>query len=277
MESRSRTAACRRAIVAAVVLGVAACSQVPITGREQLSLVPEDTMIATSFQQYQAFLDQHEVIHGTPESRMVETVGRQIQHAVEQYFAEQGRSDRLDGYQWEFHLVDQPEVNAWAMPGGKVVVYAGLLPITRDRAGLAAVLGHEIAHAVARHGNERMSQQLLAQMGGQALSVALAQKPAATRELWMTAFGAGATYGVLLPYSRVQESEADHLGLIFMALAGYDPHAAVDLWRRMMESGGPKPPAILSTHPSDRQRIENIQALLPEAMRYYRPGANGPS
>ena len=158
------------------------------------------------------------------------------------------------------------------MPGGKVVAYTGILPITRDEQGLAVVLGHEIAHAIAEHGSERMSQGLLADLGGVALSEALKTKPEETRQLWMTAFGVGAQYGALLPFSRLQESEADRLGLIFMALAGYDPNGAVGFWERMASAKpGAAPPQFLSTHPSDATRIQAIRKDLPEAMRYYKP------
>jgi len=167
--------------------------------------------------------------------------------------------------------VEDKEVNAWCMPGGKVVVYSGILPVTQGEAGLAVVMAHEIAHAVAEHGNERMSQGLLAQFGGMALSEALSARPEATQNLWMTAYGVGAQYGAMLPYSRLQENEADHLGLIFMAMAGYDPNEAVTLWQRMAtQKGGTAPPEFLSTHPSDAARIENIRRLIPEAMRYYK-------
>ncbi|MFW6237098.1 MAG: M48 family metallopeptidase [Desulfosudaceae bacterium] len=190
---------------------------------------------------------------------------------MERYFAANGLAQQLDNYRWEFHLVQDNAANAWCMPGGKVVVYTGILPLTRDETGLAVVMGHEIAHAVARHGSERMSQALVAQLGGMALSRALAEKPEATQSLWMAAYGVGTQFGLLLPYSRLHEKEADHLGLIFMAMAGYDPRAAVDFWGRMAEQGaGRKPPEFLSTHPSDQTRINQIKKLLPEAMSYYR-------
>ncbi|HHE55240.1 MAG TPA: M48 family peptidase, partial [Caldithrix abyssi] len=195
-----------------------ACSTVTITGRKQLNIIPAPQILSMSFQQYDQFLKEHKVITGTPEARMVERVGRKIQKAVEQYFAEKGISHRLNGYQWEFHLVEDEQVNAWCMPGGKVVVYTGILPITKNEVGLAVVLGHEIAHAVAEHGNERMSQGLMVQLGGMALSKAMESKPELTRNLFLTAFGLGAQVGVLLPFSRLHESEADHLGLIFMAM-----------------------------------------------------------
>jgi predicted Zn-dependent protease len=228
-------------------------------------------MLPMSFNQYQDFLSKNTVVENTPEAEMVKQVGVRIQQAVERYFAANNMSSRLKGYAWEFHLVEKKEINAWCMPGGKVVVYSGLLPVARDENGLAVVMGHEIAHAVANHGDERMSQGLIAEMGGIALSAALAQKPDQTRNLFMAAYGAGAQVGVLLPFSRVQESEADHLGLVFMSMAGFDPHAAIPFWERMTESHqGAAPPELLSTHPADKKRIENLKKLVPEAMQYYK-------
>ncbi len=255
-----------------ILLLLFACQTVPVTGRRQLSLIPSGTLLPMSFTSYTDFLSRHKVIENTPQARMVKNVGTKIQHAVERYMARQNMSDRLKGYKWEFHLVEDKEMNAWCMPGGKVVVYSGILPVTRDDTGLAVVLGHEVAHAVANHGDERMSQGLLAQMGGMALSAALAEKPKETQDLFMAAFGLGSQVGVLLPYSRLQESEADHLGLIFMAMAGYDPRAAVDFWKRMSSAqhAGAQP-EFLSTHPADATRIRNIEELIPEAMKYYKP------
>ena len=258
-------------IVLLIIL-LAACSTVPLTGRRQLDLVPSDQIMAMSADQYQKFMDEHEVITGTAESRMVKRVGERISKAVETYLAEQNRTDLLAGYNWEFNLVKDSSVNAWAMPGGKVVVYTGILPVAKNENGLATVMGHEIAHAVARHGNERMSQALLTQLGGVALGVALSENPSQTNNLFMAAYGIGAQVGILLPYSRLQESEADHLGLIFMAMAGYDPREAVDFWQRMAaQDKGGAPPEFLSTHPANETRINQIKQYLPEAMKYYRP------
>ena len=246
------------------------CSTVAITGRKQLNLVPRSTMLSMSFQQYDEFLKANNLSDNQEQTQMVKGTGIKIQKAVERYFAERDMSDELKGYDWDFNLVESEDVNAWCMPGGKVVIYTGILPITKDESGLAVVMGHEIAHAVAEHGNERMSQGLIAELGGMALSKALEEKPEKTQQLWMTAFGVGAQVGVLLPYSRLHESEADHLGLIFMAMAGYDPNTAVGFWQRMAEKqGGLAPPEFLSTHPSDETRIKNIKALIPEAMQYY--------
>lgn len=254
-----------------LALTVYYCSTVPITGRSQLSLIPASEINAMSFAQYGEFLQQNKLSSNKSDVDMVKRVGVNIQHAVETYFAQKNLSKELEGYAWEFNLVESPDVNAWCMPGGKVVVYTGILPITKDETGLAVVMGHEIAHAIAQHGGERMSHGLLQQLGGVALSVALKNEPEMTQNLFMTAYGVGTTVGVILPFDRSHESEADHLGLIFMAMAGYNPNAAVDFWTRMAaNSGGGAPPEWLSTHPSNETRIADIKKLLPEAMQYYK-------
>jgi predicted Zn-dependent protease len=253
-----------------ILFVVLSCQTVPITGRQQLSIVPSDTLMSMSFKEYDDFLKKHEVIAGTKEANMVDRVGRRIQHAVERYFSDHSMSDHITGYQWEFNLVKDDAINAWCMPGGKVVVYTGILPLADGEDGLAVVMGHEISHAIAKHGNERLSQGLVTQMGGMALSAALAQKSKETHELFMTAFGVGSQVGILLPYGRLQESEADRLGLIFMAMAGYDPREAVGFWRRMASAKkGASVPQFLSTHPADNKRIADIEKLLPEALGYY--------
>ena len=250
---------------------VSACSRVLISNRRQLNLIPNASMLQMSFDQYGQFLDDNIISTDAAKVAMVKNVGSKIQKAVEQYFIERGLEDELETYDWEFNLIESNEVNAWCMPGGKVVVYTGILPLTRDENGLAVVMGHEIAHAIAEHGNERMSQALIAELGGVALSVAVSEKPEQTQQLWMSAFGAGAQLGVLLPFSRLHENEADHLGLIFMSMAGYNPNYAISFWRRMSEfKDGQTAPEFLSTHPSDENRIVNIEKLLPEAMEYYK-------
>ena len=255
-----------------LLLVILSCQTVPITGRQQLSLIPSDTILSMSDGQYKDFLSKHKIITGTEQSIMVKGAGQRIQRAVEKYFSDHNMSDRLRDYKWEFNLVDDKQVNAWCMPGGKVVVYTGIMPVAKDETGLAVVMGHEIAHAVANHGDERMSQELVTQMGGAALSVALSQKPKETQDLFMMTYGIGAQVGALLPFSRLHESEADRLGLVFMAMAGYDPHAALDFWKRMAaEKQGGSPPEILSTHPADTTRIKNLEQLIPEAMKYYAP------
>jgi len=248
-----------------------ACATVPITGRQQLSLVSSSTLNSMSFQQYREFLSQHKVVTGTGEAALVRKVGRRIQGAVENYCRANNLSSRLEGYQWEFNLVDDAEANAWCMPGGKVVVYSGILPITRDEAGLATVIGHEVAHAVANHGNERMSQSLLINMGGITLGTALSTSPAATQNLFSALYGIGSQVGLMLPYSRLHESEADHLGLIFMAMAGYDPNSAIPFMERLKASSKTaSAPQFLSTHPADAARINAMRQVLPEAMQYYK-------
>jgi predicted Zn-dependent protease len=200
---------------------------------------------------------------------MVQQVGQNIARAVETYFANQGQKDVLQGYQWEFKLVKDPQVNAFALPGGKVVVYTGLLDVATTPAQLAVVLSHEIAHAVAKHGAEKMSQALVQQMGGVALSTALRSQPQLTQQLFMASYGVGSQVGYSLPFSRKMESEADHLGLDFMAMAGYNPQVAVEFWQKMEQQGGSQPPQFLSDHPSHGTRVKDIQAELPEAMKYY--------
>jgi len=246
------------------------CSLVPLTGRRQLSLVSDNEMFSTSFVQYDQFLNENKLSTNTVQTNMVKAVGKHIQNAVTTYFSQNDMSQGLNGFAWEFNLIESKEVNAWCMPGGKVVVYSGLLPVTQNENGLAVVMGHEIAHAAARHSNERMSQALLAQLGGQTLAAALQNEPQTTQDIWMSLFGVGVQVGAMLPYSRVQESEADHLGLIFMAMAGYDPNGAVAFWQRMSQNAGAKPPEFLSTHPSDENRIQKIKSEIPEAMKYYK-------
>jgi len=248
---------------------ILACTKVPLTNRSQLHMIPGSEMLAMSNQQYDEFLKDNKLSTNKQQTDMVKRVGKNIEMAVTKYLNDNGYSDLLDGYSWEFNLVESDQVNAWCMPGGKVVVYTGILPVTKNETGLAVVMGHEIAHAIARHGNERMSQELLRQMGGVALTVALQDNPEETRNLWLAAYGLGSEIGVMLPYSRLHESEADHLGLIFMAMAGYDPRQAPEFWERMAEMGGPKPPEFLSTHPSDETRINNLKKWMPEAMKYY--------
>ncbi|MBN1407249.1 MAG: M48 family metallopeptidase [Calditrichaceae bacterium] len=254
-----------------VLFAIISCTTVAITGRQQFTIIPESEMNAMSFAQYNQFLDSSEVVNGTKEANMVKTVGVKIQKAVEEYFAAQGMSSALNGYQWEFNLVNDETINAWCMPGGKVVFYTGIMPLCRDEAGVAVVMGHEVAHAIAKHGNERMSQQMVVQLGGMALSKALEEKSETTRQIYMTAFGLGSQVGVMLPFSRLHESEADEMGLIFMAMAGYDPNTAVTFWQRMADLGGQKPPEFLSTHPSDETRIKDLKKLLPKALQYYKP------
>jgi predicted Zn-dependent protease len=267
------------AFSAFLLLVVWACSSVPITGRKQLILVSDAEMNAMSLTSYKAFLDTNRVVSPqNPQAVMVKRVGDRIAKAAQAYFESVKMPDYLQDYKWQTELVESPQVNAWCMPGGKMVVYTGILPVTQTETGLAVVMGHEVSHAVAKHGAERLSNGMMAQgllIGGQILlSESMRNKPASTRNLWNMAYGIGAPMayqlGYQLPHGRAQESESDHLGLIFMAIAGYNPQEAVNFWGRMAQlSNGAKPPAILSTHPSDEQRIADIKRLMPEAMKYY--------
>ncbi|CAL1519942.1 M48 family metallopeptidase [Chitinophaga sp. MM2321] len=251
---------------------IASCSRVPITGRSQLNLLPESTMQSMALQEYQTFLSSNKVVsQGTSkDADMVKRVGQRISAAVTRYMTQHNMGNEVASYKWEFNLVNNKEVNAWCMPGGKVVVYTGLLPVTQNETALACVMGHEIAHAIARHGNERMSQGLLAQGIQVAGSVALGKNPTAVN-IFNQAVGVGGNVG-MLAFSRSNELEADHLGIIFMAMAGYNPQEAVPFWQRMANmSTGQKPPEFLSTHPSDATRVQKLQQLMPEAMKYYTP------
>jgi predicted Zn-dependent protease len=258
-----------------VLIAIAvSCAKVPISGRRQLRLIPESELIGMSMTSYQQFLDTNNVLpDGNADVIMVRRIGEKIKTSVEKFLADNHMSNRVEGFQWEFNVVKEDVVNAWCMPGGKVVVYTGILPVTQDEASLAVVMGHEIAHAIARHGNERMSQGLALQLGGLALSVALSEKPALTQNVFLQSYGIGSQLGILA-YSRNHEIEADKLGLVFMAMAGYDPQSAIGFWERMSQAGGQAPPEILSTHPSDQTRISTLREFMPEAMKYYKPAQN---
>ena len=254
-----------------IILLIMACASVPITNRQSLSLLPESQLATMSLQEYDKVLKSSKLSVNQQQVEMVRRVGFKIARAAEAFLKEAGMQSEIKNLNWEFNLIeDDKQANAWVMPGGKAAVYTGILKYTQNETGLAVVLGHEVAHAIARHGNERMSQGLLAQMGGVALSVALSQNSAATQNLFMQAYGAGATVGLLLPYSRLHESEADRIGLTLMARAGYDPREAVPFWQRMNEQGGRRPPEFLSTHPAPATRINNIKKYIPEALVYYK-------
>jgi predicted Zn-dependent protease len=253
---------------------LAGCALNPVTGRKQLSLVNESDLRLMAVSQYNTFLSENKVLNpgNNRDAAMVDRVGAKIANAITSYYEKEGKPSVMEGYKWEFNTIDDNSVvNAWCMPGGKVVVYTGLLPVTQNETALAVVMGHEIAHAVAKHGNERMSQALVQQMGGMALQVALSEKPQETQNLFMTTYGIGSEVGAMLPWSRQQETEADQYGLIFIAMAGYDPREALPFWQRMSETGGAKPPEFLSTHPSDETRLKKLQQFIPEAMKYYKP------
>lgn len=257
-------------IVLIVGLIVSACASVAVTGRKQLSLVSNSEIIPMANQQYADVLKKGPLSTNQEQVQMVKRVGIRIQKAVEQYMAEKGLSSELGGFAWEFNLIDDPKtVNAWCMPGGKVAFYTGIMPICKDETGIAVVMGHEVAHAIANHGRERMSQQMLAQYGLGTLSAVMGQNPTAGKDLLMQAIGAGTNIG-MLKFSREHESEADHIGLIFMSMAGYDPNEAPKFWERMTAGGGQEPPEFMSTHPSHSTRIKDLQGWIPEAMKVYK-------
>lgn len=250
---------------------VPSCSTVPVTGRKQFNVLPDDMMLSLSLSSYQDFLSQNPPLPASdPQAAMVKRVGHDLAIGVQDYMKANGLSKQLKNFKWEFNLVRDNAVNAWCMPGGKIAFYTGILPVTKDETGIAVVMGHEMAHAVAKHGSERMSQQLALMLGAVSLEVALKEKPQQTKDLFLTVFGVGSTLGTLA-YSRQHEYEADKMGLIFMAMAGYDPERAVGFWESMSSLGGVKPPEFLSTHPSDANRVKAIRDFLPEAKRYYKP------
>lgn len=259
-------------IISSIVI-FSACTKNAVTGRSQLHLLNEGQLQQMALQEYQTFLSQNKVVSNasSKDAEMVKRVGTRIANAITNYYNSQGKGDVLNGYNWEFNLVNDKQVNAWCMPGGKVVVYTGLLPVTQNEAALAVVMGHEIAHAVAQHGNERMSQTLLAQGIGLAGNVLTSNNPQ-VNNIFNNTYGVGAQVGVLLPNSRKQELEADHYGLIFAALSGYNPQESIPFWERMANAGsGEKPPEFLSTHPSDETRIQRLKEFMPEALKYYKP------
>jgi predicted Zn-dependent protease len=249
------------------------CSRNPISGRKQAKLMNEGELQQMALQEYRQFLTSAKVLSNTVnrDAEMVRRVGNRISKAVTDYYSAQGMSKIFEGYQWDFNLVESKDVNAWCMPGGKVCVYTGLLPITQNEAALAVVMGHEIAHALLTHGNERISQAMFAQLGQVAGNVALAKDEKAVNT-FNSLYGVGAQVGVLLPFGRKQELEADRFGLRFAAMAGYDPQEAIPLWQRMAKAaGGNKPPEWLSTHPAEERRIEQLQQEMDEALKYYKP------
>lgn len=252
---------------------IISCSTNAVTGRKQLSLFPESALQAEAVSQYQSFLSENKVVNasGSKDAEMVKRVGNRVASAITSYYRSKGLAKELDGYKWEFNLIADQQVNAWCMPGGKVVVYSGLLPITQNEAALAVVLAHEITHAIAQHGNERMSQGAIAQ-GLQVAGNIFTQNKAQANSLFNNIFAPAASVGVLLPNSRKQEYEADRFGLIFTAMAGYNPREAVPFWQRMAAAGGGnKPPTLLSSHPADEDRIAQINKYMPEALKYYKP------
>lgn len=245
---------------------VFSCATNPVTGKKTWALVPNSEIFASSFSQYDQFLKENKVISGTADAKRVESVGIKIKTAAEKLLKAKGTEKVLEGYAWEYKLVDNKELNAWCMPGGKIVFYSGILAVTKNDAGMATVMGHEVAHALANHGQQRMSAGLAQQLGAGVAQVAVGNQSAETQALVMQAYGIGTEVGGMLPFSRSHESEADEIGLTLMAIAGYNPDEAINFWSRMSaSSGGNKPPEILSTHPSDKTRIANLKKLIPIA------------
>lgn len=257
----------RLLFIGAVAIALAiSCAKNPFTGKQTLALVPNSEILPSAFAQYGTFLKENKVISGTADANKVVNVGTRIKNAAERWLDANGYKGYLKDYQWEYKLVESKEVNAWCMPGGKIVVYSGILPITKDEAGLATVLGHEVSHALANHGQQRMSAGLLQQLGGAGVAIATGSKSQETQQLAMTAYGAATEIGGMLPFSRSHETEADQIGLTLMAIAGYNPEEAVTFWSRMSKaSSGNAPPEFLSTHPSDATRIANLKKLVPVA------------
>lgn len=249
---------------------LASCKTVPVTGRKQLNLVPDFLIKEMAFTQYDSVVRYSPTLPQYDQrAAMVTRVGNRIQKAVEDYMLQNNMSKELKSFKWEFNTIQENIINAWCMPGGKVVVYTGLLPVTQSEEGLAVVMGHEIAHAIARHGNERMSEGLLIGVGGLALQEALKEKKETTQLIFLGLYMVGSNLAIALPNSRMQESEADKLGLIFMSMAGYNPEEAVPFWQRMAAVNKNNTPQFLSTHPSDETRIKNLTALIPGIKAQY--------
>jgi predicted Zn-dependent protease len=249
-----------------LVILCVSCAKNPFTGKKTMALVDNSQIFPSAFQQYGTFLQENKVVSGTAEAKRVEYVGMKIKAAAEKWLNANGFTDYLKDYKWEYHLVESKELNAWCMPGGKIVVYSGILPVTQDDAGLATVMGHEVSHALANHGQQRMSAGLIEQTGASVVALATGNKSAQTQQIAMIAYSGVSQYGAILPFSRSHESEADMIGLKLMAIAGYNPETAIAFWERMSKaSGGNKPAEFLSTHPSDETRIANLKKLIPEA------------
>ncbi len=260
----------KKAIILTLITTVIyACATVPLTGRRQLSLVSNSEIIPMVNTQYDSVIRVGPLSRNAQQTAMVKNVGARIQKAVEKFMAEKKLTSELEGFEWEFNLIDDPKtVNAWCMPGGKVAFYTGIMPICQDEAGVAVVMGHEVAHAIANHGRERMSQGLAQQLGLSTVSAALGQNPTMTNQLLLQAVGIGSQIG-MLKFSRQHESEADEIGLMFMAIAGYDPREAPKFWERMAAGSKGSTPEWLSTHPSDQTRISDLNKNMPKALKYY--------
>jgi len=256
-------------IVFLMLILAVGCAVAPITGRKQFVVIPADQIQSLSAQSYAQVLKENKVSNNQQYLSSVRNVGTKLTQAVERYMQQNNMQSALQGMQWQYTVLQSKEVNAWCMPGGQIAFYEGIMPICADENGIAVVMGHEIAHAIAQHGNERMSQQLALQLGGVALSEALSTKSETTQQIAMAAFGAGSALGVILPYSRTHEYEADELGLYFMAMAGFDPRTSPAFWERMVSQGGSRPPEFLSTHPDPANRIKAMNRKMSKALQYY--------
>jgi predicted Zn-dependent protease len=250
-----------------VILVFSGCATNPLSGKKTMALVSNNEIMAMSFSEYDQFLKENTVVRGTAQAQMVTRVGNRIAEAAYKWLERENSLQHLEGYAWEYNLVQDNAINAWCMPGGKIVVYTGILPVTQTEEGLAVVMGHEVAHALLNHGQQRMSAGLLQQIGAVGVAVVTSGASETTQGLVMAAYGVGTNVGGTLPFSRAHESEADRYGLILMAIAGYNPDAAVPFWQRMSSLGGGSTPQILSTHPSDATRIRDLQSVTPEAKR----------
>lgn len=252
-----------------VFLFIYSCTSVPITGRKRINLVSDAQILPASFAQYEGFLKENKISTNIAQTKQVQDVGMNISRAVDRFMRANGMVSEANNYRWEFNLIEDKTVNAWCMPGGKVVFYTGILPIAANTDGIAAIMGHEVAHAFAKHGQERMSQGMLQQAGGIAVAIGTSGKSQKQQQIWNTAFGLGSTLG-MLAFSRTHETEADKLGLVFMIMAGYQPKEAVNVWIRMSQrpEASQAPPEFLSTHPSNQTRIKTLNAYIPTAMAY---------
>ena len=255
--------------LAAIMLACGTSSQVPITGRKHSLLVSDAQILSLSKQEYAKFLSSARLSSNAANTAMVKRVGQRLARAVETYLVNNGYQDEIRNFEWEFNLVADKQVNAFCMPGGKIVIYTGILPLCATDDELATVVSHEVSHAIARHSNERLSTEILRQMGGRVLVSAVGSTSAITNTVIQQAYGLGSQVLVSHPYSRKQEHEADQIGLVFMAMAGYNPEQAISFWKKMAQQGGGSTSELLSTHPSDANRIKAIGEYLPKALPYY--------
>ena len=236
------------------------CNTNPFTEKKTLAIVPNSTLIPMSFKQYDQVLEKEKIVKGTDDAKRIKNIGNRIATAAEKWLKEKGYDDYTKNYKWEFSLIDKDMINAWAMPGGKVAFYTGILPVAQNDNGVATIMGHEIAHALANHGQQRMSAAQIQQTVGVVGAAAIGDENEKEQQIFNVAYGLGSQLGVMLPFSRKHETEADKIGLTLMAIAGYEPSNAYKLWQRMSEaSGGKKPPEFLSTHPSNETRINNLK------------------